>query len=262
MLEGGRKFVGSLAQISMAPAARMTSTNREVWNESEKLKTVSVAISCSSSARRFFGRVDTYGWTVASLVAIMDIEHGPESSSGYEPRRLPGQQVTEQASSSDANGSESQAKRRKILLTDANRAETYRHGSQPGRVPLHLISWHASNRGHQGIMPMHAHTVAENISTHGTSLRRYKEVKLVEVPDTARKAWLAANEAKLKHNPLLANFSAMSHNGTMYACLSCTHFVEAQKLILEGHRTHMDEPDGHALKLNAEDDEGNMIQSI
>ena len=53
MLERGRKFVGSLAQISMAPAARMTSTNREVWNESEKLKTVSVAISCSSSAQSF-----------------------------------------------------------------------------------------------------------------------------------------------------------------------------------------------------------------
>ena len=166
------------------------------------------------------------------------------------------------ASSSDANGSEAQAKRRRLLLTDANRAETYRHGVQPGRVPLHLITWHASNRAHQGIMPLHAHAVAENISTHGTSLRRYKEVKLVEVPDTARNAWLAANEEKVKHNTLLANFSVMSQNGTMYACLSCTHFVEAQKLILEGHRTHMDEPDGHALKLNEEDDEGNMIQSM
>ena len=119
------------------------------------------------------------------------------------------------ASSSDANGSESQAKRRIILLTDANCAETYRHGSQPGRVPLHMISWHAANRGYQGILPMHAHAVAASISTMGTSKRRYNEVKLVEVPDAARKAWLAANEEKVKHHSLLANFSAMSHNGTM-----------------------------------------------
>ena len=164
------------------------------------------------------------------------------------------------ASSSDANGSESQAKRRKILLTDANRAETYRHGSQPGRVPLHLISWHASNRGHQGILPMHAHNVARSICKHGTSKRRYNEVKLVEVPETARKAWLAANEEKVKHNSLLANFSAMSQHGLLYACLTLTHFTEAHKLIMEGNRKYMDEPNGRALKLLKEDDEGRMIQ--
>ena len=107
---------------------------------------------------------------------------------------------------------------------------------------------------------MHAHTIARSICKHGTSLRRYNEVKLVEVPETARKAWLAANEEKVKHNSLLANFSAMSHTGTMYACLSCTHFVEAQKLILEGTRKYMDEPNGRALKLLKEDDEGRMIQ--
>ena len=51
MLEGGRKFVGSLAQISMAPAARMTSTNREVWNESEKLSMAPAARVTTDKSR-------------------------------------------------------------------------------------------------------------------------------------------------------------------------------------------------------------------
>ena len=100
----------------------------------------------------------------------------PESSSGYEPRRRPSQHVTEQASSSDANGSEPQAKKQKIMLVDANRAETFVLPNQPGRVPLNMISWHGANRGYLGILPVHAHSLAVSISTRGTSLRRYNEV--------------------------------------------------------------------------------------
>ncbi len=69
---------------------------------------------------------------------------------------------------------------------------------------------------------------------YGTSKRRYGQVKLVQVPEEGREAGLKANKEKSRLNPLLANFEAMSHTGPLYAALGCTHFVEAQKVILEG----------------------------
>ena len=41
-------------------------------------------------------------------------------------------------------------------------------------------------------------------------------------------------------NPMLSRPGAISHTGTCYASLSCTHLVEAQKLVAEGNRPYMD----------------------
>ena len=122
------------------------------------------------------------------------------------------------------------------LLTDADRADTYLVTHQPGRVKLTKMSWLHENRGGHGILPFHVHDIAYSICTEGTSVRRYVVVRLVEVPESAREMWLAGNKRKASLNPLLANFEAMSHTGQLYACLKCTHFVEACKLISEGGR--------------------------
>ena len=53
-----------------------------------------------------------------------------------------------------------------------------------------------------------------------------------------------ANEQKATLNPHLSNFANMIRTGRLYATLSSTHFVEAQKLVMEGGRRWMDEPDG------------------
>ena len=71
---------------------------------------------------------------------------------------------------------------------------------------------------------------------------------------------LAVNEEKVKHNSPLANFSAMRQHGQLYACLTLTHFIEAHKLIMEGNRKYMDDPNGLPLKLKEEDEEGRKIQ--
>ena len=145
------------------------------------------------------------------------------------------------SSSSGGNGYEPQAKqhgppakRQKTILSDANRAEEYRAPHQPGRVHLELISWHPDNRGMQGILPFHVHTIASNITEKGTSIRRYGFVRLVEVPPDVAEPWFADNKKKANMNPLLSDFSAMSHQGPYYANLNCTHFTDAQKVIKEG----------------------------
>ena len=164
-------------------------------------------------------------------------------------------------SSSTASGYEPQAKKRQRLLIDADRAEEYIKTTQPGRVPLHQVTWYHDNRGGQGIMPFHVHTIAENICVEGTSSRRYGQVRLVEVPEKEKQALLAGNRKKAKQNPLLADFRAMSTTGPLYATLSCTHFVEAQKLFKEGARTYHNQPDGQKFILKDDDKEGQMIQS-
>ena len=83
-------------------------------------------------------------------------------------------------------------------------------------------------------MPMHAQDIALNICVNGTSKKRYNKVLLVEVPESVKKEWLEANQKKAKMNPMLSNFENMICTGTMYATLRCTHFVEAQKLVMEG----------------------------
>ena len=82
-------------------------------------------------------------------------------------------------------------------------------------------------------MQFHAHTIARDISENGTASRRYESLKLVEVPEDVKAGWLAYIALFVALNPLLARLEAMSHNGPLYACLKCTHFVEGQKLILE-----------------------------
>ena len=67
-------------------------------------------------------------------------------------------------------------------------------------------------------------------------------------------------EKNFKHNSLLANFAAMRQHGQLFSFLSCTRFIEARKLIMEGNRKYMDDPNGLPLKLKEEDEEGRMIQ--
>ena len=52
----------------------------------------------------------------------------------------------------------------------------------------------------------------------------------------------------------------MSHTGTVYAALRCTHFVEAHKVISESGRMYGDKADGLKLRLKDDDYEGKMIQ--
>ena len=75
-----------------------------------------------------------------------------------------------------------------MLLSEADRAERYLIPNQPGRVPLSKIGCHEENRGGQGIMQFHAHDIAYDISTKGTSKRRYGRVRLVEVPEKDRRS--------------------------------------------------------------------------
>ena len=83
-------------------------------------------------------------------------------------------------SSSSADGNEPQTKKMKLLVTEADRAEVYASPAkkmtsmvteadrpdvylateQPGRVPLHKISWHHETRGGHGIDPFHVHGIA------------------------------------------------------------------------------------------------------
>ena len=109
-------------------------------------------------------------------------------------------------------------------------------------------------------MPLHAHDVAEDICDNGTSVRRTPHVKLVEMPEDMVEDWLARNKKKAKMNPLLADFSAMSHTGPYYANLGGTHFVEAHKLIKEKRR-FKDQEKSPPFALLAEDLEGVMIQT-
>ena len=94
----------------------------------------------------------------------------------------------------------------------------------------------------------------------GTSKRRYGSVRLVEVPEAAKAEWLAAIRTKGAMNPLLAQQPAISHTGPLYATLTCTHFVEAHKIIAEGHRHYRDQPEQLKLDLNHDDQEGSIIQ--
>ena len=80
------------------------------------------------------------------------------------------------------------------------------------------------------------------------------------MPEDVMQRWLSDNQKKAKLNPLLADFKAMSHTGTVYAALRCTHFVEAHKVIAEGGRTFKDQSDGLRLCLQEIDAEGKMIQ--
>ena len=144
----------------------------------------------------------------------------------------------------------------------ARRAEKYISPNQPGRVLLSKISWHHRNCGGQGILPSNGQHVAFEICEKGNSKRRHKEVILVEVPEDRVTDWLAANKEKAKMNPLLADFAAMSHTGPYYASLNGTHFVEAQKLIMEGNRRFRDHPSGTPFVLKEGDEEGRLIQEL
>ena len=151
-------------------------------------------------------------------------------------------------------------KKSKTLNDEANRGESYKSSTQPGRVSLSQISWHPSNRGGQGILPMHAHVVAKSICDQGTSIRRYNSVRLVEVPEAEKDAWLKGVQRKINLNSQLSRFQAISHSGRMYATLTCSHFVEAHKLIHEGQRHYMDNKEKQRLQLRDDDEEGQQIQ--
>ena len=90
-------------------------------------------------------------------------------------------------------------------------------------------------------MQLHANDIAKDISINGTRKSRYGTVLVVEVPEKVKVCCLPTNA---KMSSLFFNFENMIRTETLYATLSCTHFVEAQKLVMEGGRRWMDEPDG------------------
>ena len=110
-------------------------------------------------------------------------------------------------------------------------------------------------------MPLHAHEVAKDICENGTSKRRDGQVRLVLVPDAEKETWLSGVGKKVELNPLLAKFQAISHDRPLYATLSCTHFVEAQKIINEGGRWYRDIADGLRLQHLEANEEGLTIQA-
>ena len=160
------------------------------------------------------------------------------------------------AKTSAASGYQPQAEKQKLLVSDAARAEEYIRPHLSGRVRLENISFLCG----QGIFAAHAHDIAEDVCTNGTSKRRCNHVKLVEVPEDKVEKWLAANKKKAERIPRLADFAAMSHTGPYYAAVGGRHFVEAHKLIMEGTRRFRDEPEGLRFILKDDDDEGRLIQ--
>ena len=110
-------------------------------------------------------------------------------------------------------------------------------------------------------MDRHAHDIARDIPINRTTKKRYRKVLLVEVPADIQQEWLLVNERKAKMNPKLSNFDNMIRTGTLYATLSSTHFVDAQKLVMEGGRRWKGEQDGTPLQLRENDIEGRLIQT-
>ena len=91
------------------------------------------------------------------------------------------------------------AKKAKTIMEEADRAQEFLLPSreQPGRVGLGEIGFAIVNRGGQGILPMHVHSVAHDICTNGTSKRRHNVVLLLVVPQKELQAWRAANSLNL-----------------------------------------------------------------
>ena len=150
-------------------------------------------------------------------------------------------------------------KKPKGLVCEADRGQRFQAKVQPGRVFLRRIGFVPFNRGGQGIIPRHCHTIAVDICTNCTSSRRYGAVLLVEVPKGVREEWLSAQVRKWKCNFWLARVDTKL---MLYATLKNTHFVGAQKLIAEGGRTFHDLKDGMPFKLRADDTEGHAIQAF
>ena len=74
---------------------------------------------------------------------------------------------------------------------------------------------------------------------------------------------MASNKReKTKLNAWLPEFKAISHNGQLYASVTCTHFVSAHQVIKEGGRRYMDEKDELRLQLKDDDAEGRLIHEV
>ena len=151
------------------------------------------------------------------------------------------------------------SKKMKSNMEEADRAQGYLLPAreQPGRIPLCKMGFAGKNRGGQGMLPPHVHSVAVDVCKNGTSKRRYNVVHLVQVPQKVLAAWRAENALKCRQNPLLAKFNDKE---MVLATLNCTHFVGACKLIAEGSRTNLNQPGASVFKLLHNDFEGQMIQ--
>ena len=81
-------------------------------------------------------------------------------------------------------------KRSSSSLEDpVDRCLKYRKAGGNYRMPLDRLGFHPDNRGKAGVYPMHAHQVAHDGSSNGVSLRRYKAVEVVKVPEDML-AWI------------------------------------------------------------------------
>ena len=106
------------------------------------------------------------------------------------------------------------------------------------RIPLSNIGFASTLWGGQGFILPHVHDIAYDVCTNMTSARRYRTVFLVVVPEKNKAAW--RNDHWWKKYLLNPLFPTCDTRDMHYACLKCTHFVGAHKLIAEGNRTFMD----------------------
>ena len=167
--------------------------------------------------------------------------------------------LSKHVASPDAAISQPPSKKQRALIGEADRDQQYASPNQLGRVQLKEIGFHEGNRGGQGVLPLHTHTIVWDICTKGTSSRRYGPVYLVEVPEDAKEKWLLANKRKWKENELLPRVATKA---MWLGCIKNTHFVRAQKLVAEGNRTHKNMKSGIPLVLKPEDLEGVLIQKM
>ena len=161
-----------------------------------------------------------------------------------------------------ATDTEPARKAPRTLAHDADRAQEYLmwRSMQKGRIPIEQLGFHPTNRGGQKVMAPHVHNVAADIAKHGTSHRRYWTVRVVEVPETERQAWAISQQDHANRSPLLPRVSNIEP--LRYACMTCTHFVHACKLMKAGRWRYMNLDGGAELKLLAGDSEGNLIQEV
>ena len=105
------------------------------------------------------------------------------------------------------------AKKVKTNMEEADRAQSYLLPAreQPGRVLLGKMGFAGKNRGGQGILPMHVHSVALDVCTNGTSKRRYNVVLLVVVPQKELQAWRAENAFKMSSKSTLSEVQRQGH---------------------------------------------------
>ena len=160
------------------------------------------------------------------------------------------------ASDLDPTGPQPTGTKRKAesLADSGDRAANYRKPGGNCRFDLERLAFHPDNRGGLGCSAWHAHEVAWDGTDNGVSLRRYKEVEIVEIPPEFLQGIKDANRRKCEEDPLMPKFS----ESVTHVTLGGTHFTTAAKLAKEGHRTVFNEG---KIKINWSNAEAVLIKT-